>query len=130
MNFLADFFISVAIAGVITLVSTILYAVVESISNSVSSSSSSASSTPPDYPDEKVKSILKDIPNSIKNADRDRVDIKKFSKKLKNNQGWKADNGWTIQKDTAGHSGSEWKLFDKGGKRIASLRGDGTIVKG
>jgi len=118
-----EFLASVFLGGVLALFAALIYSVVESIS-----SSSSSSSIPPDDPNDKVKKILNDIPNSLKTSDRNKIDLSKFDTKLKNGQGKQASNGWKIQKDTSGHKGSEWKLFDKSGNRIASVKGDGTIV--
>lgn len=41
---------------------------------------------------------------------------------------WKSSNGWKIEKDTANHGGRVWKLFNKAGKRIASLGADGSVL--
>ena len=72
------------------------------------------------------KKILKKIPNSLKKDGK--VDLTKFDRKVKGKTAWKSKNGWKISKDTAGHGGREWKLFNKAGKRIASLGADGSVL--
>ena len=105
-------------------------AITDSLSNLSSSSNSSGSnnSKKPKKSDnqEKINRIIKEIPNELKKGNK--VDLKKFDTKLKNGQGYRAKNGWKIQKDTANHGGREWKLFNKAGKRVASLGKDGTIL--
>ncbi len=86
----------------------------------------SSIATPPPKRNDEAEAAWKKIPSSLKKDEK--VDISKFNTKLKNGQGKKASNGWRIQKDTSGHKGSEWKLFDRNGNRIASLKGDGTVV--
>lgn len=110
-------------AGIMSL--GLLFLLIDSISTNSGANSSSGSSSSNNN-DHNNKNILKKIPNSLKKGNK--VDLSKFDTKLKNGQGYKAKNGWRIQKDTSGHGGSEWKLFDKSGNRIASLRGDGSIV--
>ena len=36
--------------------------------------------------------------------------------------------GWSISKDRDGHRGSEWKLKDTKGERVASLDKNGYVV--
>ena len=70
--------------------------------------------------------IMKNIPTKLLKDNK--VDVSKFGTKLKNRQEFRAPNGYTIQKDTAGHGGSAFKLKDDKGKRVASIRKDGEIV--
>ena len=56
----------------------------------------------------------------------DKVDLGKFTTKLKNGQGWKGPDDWKIIKDFARHATKAWKLY-KAQERIASLLKDGTI---
>jgi|LSQX01.2.fsa_nt_gb hypothetical protein len=68
------------------------------------------------------------IPSKLKSGDK--VDISKFNQK-KPGSGpptWIGPLAWYIQKDTAGHGGRVWKLFDWAGNRIASLAADGKIL--
>ena len=110
-------------AGIMSL--GLLFLLIDFISTNSGTNSSSGSSSSNNN-NNNNKNILKRIPNSLKKGNK--VDLSKFDTKLKNGQGFKAKNGWRIQKDTSGHGGSEWKLLDKSGNRIASLRGDGSIV--
>ena len=73
-----------------------------------------------------IKKIKKKIPRKLLTKDG-RVNLKVFNIKLPNGGGWKGPGGWKIVKDFAKHGGSIWKLLDQAGKRIASLRADGTI---
>ena len=77
---------------------------------------------------EKAKSK---IPNKLKTKNG-KVDISKFKGKgpklPKGGRGKLSPLKWYISKDYDNHKGSVWKLFNKSGKRIASLSGDGTVV--
>lgn len=53
--------------------------------------------------------------------------FKKFNEKLPNGGCWKGPDGWKIVKDVAKHAGSDLKLLDKTGKRIATLWEDGSV---
>ena len=57
------------------------------------------------------------------------VDLGKFDENVKGKNAKKEKGGWEIEKDTAGHGGSKWKLKDKKGKRVASLDGNGKILR-
>ena len=70
--------------------------------------------------------IGKNIPTKLLKDNK--VDISKFDTKLKNGQGMRGPNGYTIQKDTAGHGGKEYKLKNDKGERVASLGKDGEII--
>ena len=77
---------------------------------------------------DKVKSK---IPKKLKKTD-DKVDLSKFNKNgPKTPKGGRSKLGplkWYISKDKDQHKGSAWKLFNRAGKRIASLSSDGTVV--
>ena len=116
----------IIIYGILTISGVLfIYLIVEAVVKAMEGAGSAASAPPPQRNDEAEKA-WNNIPNSLKKGNK--VDMSKFNTQLKNGQGKRASNGWRIQKDTAGHKGSEWKLFDKSGKRIASLKGDGTVV--
>lgn len=93
-----------------------------------SSSSSSKSPKKPKKTQKEIEKekILKKIPNSLKKGDK--IDLSKFDKPIRGKKGMKAKNGWWIEKDMANHGKRVWKLFDKSGKRIASLGKDGSIL--
>lgn len=74
-----------------------------------------------------IRSVLDKIPNKLKNKEKTKVNLKKFNKKLPNGGGWKGPDGWKIVKDVAKHAGSDLKLLDKTGKRIATLCEDGSV---
>ena len=57
------------------------------------------------------------------------VDLGKFDKNVKGKSAKKEEGGWEIEKDTAGHGGSKWKLKNKKGERVASLDGKGKILR-
>lgn len=72
------------------------------------------------------------VPSSLKISD-DRVDLSKFTEpgqmNSKGPRGKKGPNGWTIVKVVGvAHKDDVWKLFDKAGRRVASLLADGTII--
>lgn len=76
-----------------------------------------------------LEKIIQKIPNKLfKNISEGQIDIKLFTIKLKNGQGSKAPNGWILERDTAGHGGSYYKLKNEKGKRIASLTKKGYII--
>ncbi|MDR6939461.1 hypothetical protein [Arcanobacterium hippocoleae] len=74
-----------------------------------------------------IARIRASIPSQLKKSNGD-VNLGKFTKKQKGRQEWKADNGWSIDKDTAGHGGRKWKLKNKQGKRVASLGENGEVL--
>lgn len=76
---------------------------------------------------QKIAKIRASIPSSLRKSNGD-VDLGKFTKKQKGRQEWKAGNGWSIDKDTAGHGGKKWKLKNKQGKRVASLGKNGEVL--
>lgn len=112
------------ISGVL-LIYILIKIVTDALNNSGSSGASSNNPKKPDN-DSKIKKILKKIPNSLKKDGK--VDLSKFNKKVRGENAWKSSNGWKISKDTANHGGRVWKLFDKAGKRIASLGADGSVL--
>ncbi|WP_368488329.1 hypothetical protein [Clostridium sp. BJN0013] len=57
------------------------------------------------------------------------VNSGKFKQKVRGRTAYKEDGGWTIEKDTAGHGDSKWKLKKPNGDRVASLGEDGTILR-
>ena len=69
-----------------------------------------------------------DVPERLKDGEGN-VDLGKFDKNVKGKNAKKEDGGWEIEKDTAGHGGSKWKLKDKKGKRVASLDENGKILR-
>ncbi|EFM46236.1 hypothetical protein HMPREF0580_1098 [Mobiluncus mulieris ATCC 35239] len=69
------------------------------------------------------------IPSSLRKSNGD-VDLSKFTTRLKNGQGWRAPNGWKIDKNRDGRKGGKWKLKDKKDRRVATLREDGEVVGG
>lgn len=90
---------------------------------------------------QKAEEAAKDVSNSVKEkGSSDTVDLDQFKDKNGNtprdkNSGKftsQKDSRYTIEKDTAGHTGydgttKEWKLF-RSGKRIASLNKNGKII--
>jgi len=57
------------------------------------------------------------------------VDLSRFSERIRGKKAFRdPDTGYYIEKDLAGHGGREWKLFDRFGKRIASLGSNGEIL--
>ena len=70
----------------------------------------------------------KDVPDRLKDNEGN-VDLGKFDQNVKGKNAKKEEGGWEIEKDTAGHGGSKWKLKDKKGKRVASLDGNGKILR-
>jgi len=53
--------------------------------------------------------------------------FKKFNKKLPNGGGRQGSGGWKISINVAKHAGSDLKLLDRTGKRIATLWEDGSV---
>ena len=70
----------------------------------------------------------KDVPDRLKDSNGN-VDLGKFDQNVKGKSAKKEKDGWEIEKDTAGHGGSKWKLKNKKGKRIASLDENGKILR-
>ena len=70
----------------------------------------------------------KEIPERLKDSDGN-IDLGKFDQNVKGKNAKKEKDGWEIEKDTAGHGGSKWKLKNKKGKRVASLDGNGKILR-
>ena len=70
----------------------------------------------------------KEIPERLKDSDGN-VDLGKFDQNVKGKNAKKEKDGWEIEKDTAGHGGSKWKLKNKKGKRVASLDENGKILR-
>lgn len=76
---------------------------------------------------EYLQNLFSSIPGYLK-KDNEHVDLGKFNKR--GQRGEKVGpKGWTISPDTSNHGGSKWKLKDKSGKRVASLSGDGKILR-
>lgn len=69
------------------------------------------------------------IPSRLKGDDGE-VDLSNFDQKVPGKNAKKEKGGWTIEKDTAGHGGSKWKLKDKQGNRVASLDENGKVLRG
>ena len=117
------------ISGVL-LTYLLIKVVADALNNSNSSGSSSNSPKKPKKPkkphNSKIQKILDKIPNSLKKNGK--VDLSKFDRPVKGKTAWKSSNGWKIEKDTANHGGRVWKLFNKAGKRIASLGADGSVL--
>ena len=67
------------------------------------------------------------IPSRLKDKNGN-VNLGLFNQNVKGSKSKKEKGGWTIDKDTAGHKGSRWKLKDKKGNRTASLDGKGKVV--
>lgn len=69
------------------------------------------------------------IPKKLKTQDGN-IDLGKFTEKVSGNSVKYKDpkSGWSVEKDTAGHGGREWKLKDKNGNRVGSLDGSGRIL--
>ena len=76
---------------------------------------------------QKIAKIRASIPSQLRKPNGD-VNLSKFTNKQKGRQEWKASNGWSIDKDTAGHGGKKWKLKNKQGKRVASLGENGEVL--
>ena len=70
----------------------------------------------------------KEIPERLKDSDGN-IDLGKFDQNVKGKNAKKENDGWEIEKDTAGHGGSKWKLKNKKGKRVASLDENGKILR-
>ncbi len=70
----------------------------------------------------------KEIPERLKDSDGN-IDLGKFDQNVKGKNAKKEKDGWEIEKDTAGHGGSKWKLKNKKGKRVASLDENGKILR-
>lgn len=68
-----------------------------------------------------------DIPSRLKKNGK--VNKGLFNQKVSGKRvKYKEKKGWYIEKDTAGHKGSVWKVFNQKGERKASIKNDGTIV--
>lgn len=52
-----------------------------------------------------------------------------FDRKVPGKKAYRESGGWTIEKDTAGHGGSYWKLKNKSGDRVASLDQNGKVLR-
>ncbi|KSV59246.1 hypothetical protein [Acetivibrio ethanolgignens] len=76
-----------------------------------------------------INQIRNNIPKRLLKSNGD-VDISRFNRKKPGGHRptWMGPLGWYIQRDTAGHGGRYWKLFDYVGKRIASLAQNGKIL--
>ena len=70
----------------------------------------------------------KEIPERLKDSDGN-IDLGQFDQNVKGKNAKKEKDGWEIEKDTAGHGGSKWKLKNKKGKRVASLDENGKILR-
>lgn len=74
-----------------------------------------------------IDAVKDKIPSRLKDEDGE-VDLENFNQKVNGKTAYKEKGGWTIEKDTAGHGGSKWKLKDKSGKRVASLDESGKVL--
>lgn len=77
---------------------------------------------------QEIAAIKAQIPSRFRTDSGD-VDLSKFTEKVKGSSSLREKGGWTVDKDTAGHGGSAWKLKDKSGKRVASLDSDGKVLR-
>ena len=75
-----------------------------------------------------AKEASDNVPDRLKDGEGN-VDLGKFDKNVKGKSAKKEEGGWEIEKDTAGHGGSKWKLKNKKGERVASLDGKGKILR-
>lgn len=77
-----------------------------------------------------VPSVANKVPKRLKKS-QGYVNLGKFNRRLRN--GVREERkGWKIEPDNLGgrsHGGSKWKLKDKSGKRVATLSGDGKILR-
>ncbi|MHB8124955.1 MAG: hypothetical protein ACYDEJ_04805 [Desulfitobacteriaceae bacterium] len=80
------------------------------------------------YGKAQIAQASKNVSSQLKGSNGN-VDLGKFNKKPGNGPPtYLGPLGWYIQKDMAGHGGRAWKLFNKAGKRIASLASNGKIL--
>ena len=68
------------------------------------------------------------VPDRLKDSNGN-VDLGKFDQNVKGKSAKKEKDGWEIEKDTAEHGGSKWKLKNKKGERVASLDENGKILR-
>lgn len=77
-----------------------------------------------------IPSVAGNIPDRLKKSSG-YVDLGKFNKKLRG--GAKEEKkGWKIEPDRGkgnSHGGSAWKLYNRSGKRVATLSKDGKILR-
>lgn len=77
-----------------------------------------------------ISKIFKAIPKKIKTDIEPFVDLTKFTNKKEKNKLFNNKTGWWIEKDTAGHGGGAYKLFDGNTKkRHATLDKDGKVLR-
>lgn len=77
------------------------------------------------------QNIANKVPNKLKKS-TNYLDLSKFKRKNGKPPRWVGPLGWYLEKDRAGaasHGGSAWKLFNKVGKRIATIAADGKILR-
>ncbi len=74
-----------------------------------------------------IQQIKNEIPNRLKKPNGD-VDLGKFDQRGNNGSRKNKKTGWSIDKDTAEHKGSKWKLKDRIGRRKASLDENGKVL--
>lgn len=74
-----------------------------------------------------ARSAAADIPNRLKKPNGN-VDTGLFNKKVRGSSDLEEKKGWRISKDRDGHKGSEWKVKNKSGKRVASIDKNGKVV--
>lgn len=77
-----------------------------------------------------VPSVAHNIPERLKKSNG-YVDLGKFNKKLRKGAR-KERKGWKIEPDRGkghSHGGSAWKLYNRNGKRIATLNKSGKILR-
>jgi len=76
----------------------------------------------------------KDIPQELKDKDGN-VDLGKFITRTNGGKNIKAKNGWYVQKDKGAssgqgsHGGSAYKLYNKQGRRKATLGINGKVLR-
>lgn len=75
-----------------------------------------------------IAKIKGKIPSRLRDDNGD-VDLGKFDQKVSGKTRYKEKGGWTIDKDTADHGRSKWKLKDKQGNRVASLGENGEVLR-
>jgi hypothetical protein len=76
-----------------------------------------------------IKEAKAKIPERLKDEDGE-VDLTNFDQKVNQKTAYKEKGGWIIEKDTAGHGGSKWKLKNPSGVRVASLDENGKVLRG
>lgn len=76
---------------------------------------------------QEINNAKSKIPSRLKDKNGN-VNLGLFNQNVRGGKSKKEKGGWSIDKDTAGHKGSKWKLKDKKNNRVASLDGKGRVV--